>query len=435
MGAEVLQVKKRLHQEMTASSQKDQKLQELQRKFPTLLSELERTESRCNQLAKDKEELQQQLQALRREFQQYKEESALARKQDQKVKSSLEQNNQKVMNEVFTLNTRLTESVLLVSELRSKRERDQELMLREASRKAQLEQTIISLERENKELKNLLQSHNTANHPGNRYSEDSQRQHFQQEIDYLRSQILQQQERHQREISELQTATRNFINSPGATTPVIPNSPKIETAEERLAKQLDEERRKITELEEQLRRQSFEQQEREKSPEESPVKVTEEPESSSSGNFVHESADDHSEVSARSQTGESEKEEPVAKSSNSIMTVTPLRKHLYKPTKNDTTDQMVGKVIRSRMADGLELLPPNFSRIMAGLYQFGTRKIYISLQNNQPVVRVGGGYMMFPAFVKKYGRSECIKVQKHPEYAKLDGGQPISPSDNSILFS
>ena len=63
------------------------------------------------------------------------------------------------MNEVFTLNTRLTESVLLVSELRSKRERDQELMLREASRKAQLEQNLVSLERENKELKSLLQSH------------------------------------------------------------------------------------------------------------------------------------------------------------------------------------------------------------------------------------------------------------------------------------
>jgi len=82
--------------------------------------------------------------------------------------------------------------------------------------------------------------------------------------------------------------------------------------------------------------------------------------------------------------------------------------------KNDSTDQVLGKVICSKLADGLELLPPNFHRIMAGVYQFGTRKIHISLQNNQPVVRVGGGYMIFPSFVKKYGRSECIKVQKHP---------------------
>lgn len=71
-------------------------------------------------------------------------------------------------------------------------------------------------------------------------------------------------------------------------------------------------------------------------------------------------------------------------------------------------------MIRSRLADGLELLPLNFHRITAGVYQFGTRKIHISLKNNQPVVRVGGGYMIFPAFVKKYGRSECMKVQNHP---------------------
>lgn len=35
-------------------------------------------------------------------------------------------------------------------------------MLREASRKAQLEQNIITLERENKELKGLLQTHTTT---------------------------------------------------------------------------------------------------------------------------------------------------------------------------------------------------------------------------------------------------------------------------------
>ena len=78
---------------------------------------------------------------------------------------------------------------------------------------------------------------------------------------------------------------------------------------------------------------------------------------------------------------------------------------------------VMAKTIRSKLVDGLELLPPNFHRITAGVYQFGTRKIHISLQNNQPVVRVGGGYMIFPAFVKKYGRSECIKIRKLPSYA------------------
>src|SRR3990167_4127795 len=74
------------------------------------------------------------------------------------MKNSLEQNNQKLLNEIFTLNQRLTESILLVSELRSKRERDQELLLQESSRKSQLEQSFIVLERENAELKNIIHS-------------------------------------------------------------------------------------------------------------------------------------------------------------------------------------------------------------------------------------------------------------------------------------
>ena len=87
--------------------------------------------------------------------------------------------------------------------------------------------------------------------------------------------------------------------------------------------------------------------------------------------------------------------------------------------KNDSTDISLGKIIRSKLADGLELLPPNFKRITHGQYRFGTRKIYISLQNNQPVVRVGGGYMIFTSFVKKYGRSECIKTNRAGLYIHL----------------
>ena len=135
------------------------------------------------------------VQSLRRELQQEKEEAHNTRKAEQKVKASLEQSNQKILNEVFTLNTRLTESVLLVSELRSKRERDQEVMLREASRLAQLEQTVVALERENKDLKALLQSHTAMQQQGQHYSEE--RRHFQQEIDLMRTQMHLLQERSQ----------------------------------------------------------------------------------------------------------------------------------------------------------------------------------------------------------------------------------------------
>lgn len=97
-----------------------------------------------------------------------------------------------------------------------------------------------------------------------------------------------------------------------------------------------------------------------------------------------------------------------------------LSSHLLRPKtnhdveKDDTIDHLLAKMIKLQLADGLEFLPPNFSRITSGVYQFGTKKIHISVQQEQPVVRVGGGYMIFNRFVKKYGRIECLKISKQP---------------------
>ena len=246
---------------------------------------------------------------MRREFQQYKEDCHSSRLQDQKVKASLEENNQKILNEVFTLNTRLTESVLLVSELRSKRERDQELMLREATRKAQLEQSIVSLERENKELKSLLQSHSTAQQQGSLYQDE--RRMFQQQIETLREKMQELQDKHEREVSELKNhASLNDKKSSEA----VPHSPIVvqETNEERLVRELEEERKKLQELQGKIRRESMEPQKPEvKSPIPVPEIKDEEPEQ------VDEEEDNEEE-------DEEENEEKIVSSDA-------LQKRLYKP--------------------------------------------------------------------------------------------------------
>lgn len=87
------------------------------------------------------------------------------------------------------------------------------------------------------------------------------------------------------------------------------------------------------------------------------------------------------------------------------------KESLYAPVKDDETDLMVAEVIRTRLTDGLELLPPNFRRISRGKYLFGSKKITIITRNGQPVVRVGGGFMNFKDFVRQRGRQECAKIE------------------------
>ena len=62
-----------------------------------------------------------------------------------------------------------------------------------------------------------------------------------------------------------------------------------------------------------------------------------------------------------------------------------LRPIIYTPVKGDEIDSLLANTISYNLADGLELLPPNFKRLTFGIYQFGTKKIHISVQNGQPV--------------------------------------------------
>jgi hypothetical protein len=37
-----------------------------------------------------------------------------------------------------------------------------------------------------------------------------------------------------------------------------------------------------------------------------------------------------------------------------------------------------------------------------GVYTFGSKKIYVKIENNHLCIRVGGGYLMIDEFLKKY---------------------------------
>ncbi|KAF2074016.1 hypothetical protein CYY_004667 [Polysphondylium violaceum] len=104
----------------------------------------------------------------------------------------------------------------------------------------------------------------------------------------------------------------------------------------------------------------------------------------------------------------------------------------YKAQEDDQLDMMVESVINmfqqkdqqdSAAASAQDqyydtpiqwVIPPNFQRIDHGSYLFGTKKISTSILAGGLVVRVGGGFMKFEDFVKKYGKIETIKIIKLP---------------------
>lgn len=60
--------------------------------------------------------------------------------------------------------------------------------------------------------------------------------------------------------------------------------------------------------------------------------------------------------------------------------------------------------------DQLKIL---FLRESEGVYQFGSRRVYIKIEKgNKVVVRVGGGFMEIKDFIKQFTDSEIQKIVK-----------------------
>lgn len=77
-----------------------------------------------------------------------------------------------------------------------------------------------------------------------------------------------------------------------------------------------------------------------------------------------------------------------------------------------------------------------FVRINPGVYQFGSKKICISVEQGKIIIRVGGGYMIIEEFLEQYTTIELEKSIR--EGIDPMGGanspmrRPNSPSKKSL---
>lgn len=78
----------------------------------------------------------------------------------------------------------------------------------------------------------------------------------------------------------------------------------------------------------------------------------------------------------------------------------------------DKVDEYLGKFINSYVPRNL--LKIQFIREQEGVYRFGSKRVYITIdKSNRVLVRIGGGYIPVQDFVEQYTPSEVEKVHRN----------------------
>jgi esterase/lipase len=80
---------------------------------------------------------------------------------------------------------------------------------------------------------------------------------------------------------------------------------------------------------------------------------------------------------------------------------------IYQPVKDDFTDKKVAEFINNNHSHGKASL--FFVREQEGIYTYGKKRLFIKVENDQVIVRVGGGYEKIDQFIESHCPFEVRK--------------------------
>ena len=82
---------------------------------------------------------------------------------------------------------------------------------------------------------------------------------------------------------------------------------------------------------------------------------------------------------------------------------------VYIPVKGDPTDKKLAEYINNYPERSkLKIM---FMRESEGIYQFGTKKVYVRVDHDKINIRVGGGYLSIDEFLDQYTPTELEKLE------------------------
>jgi hypothetical protein len=83
---------------------------------------------------------------------------------------------------------------------------------------------------------------------------------------------------------------------------------------------------------------------------------------------------------------------------------------VYIPVKNDMTDKRLAEYINNYPERAkLKIM---FMRESEGIYQFGTKRVYVRVDHEKINIRVGGGFLSIDEFLDQYTPAELEKLER-----------------------
>ena len=83
---------------------------------------------------------------------------------------------------------------------------------------------------------------------------------------------------------------------------------------------------------------------------------------------------------------------------------------IYIPIKDDPVDQKVAEYLNN--VTDRQKLKIMFLRESSGVYEFGTRRVEVSVKQGRIFIRIGGGYMNIDEFLEQYTPMELEKIER-----------------------
>ena len=91
---------------------------------------------------------------------------------------------------------------------------------------------------------------------------------------------------------------------------------------------------------------------------------------------------------------------------------------VYIPVKNDNVDRRLAEYINNYPErNKLKIM---FMRESEGVYQFGTKKVYVRMDKDRINIRVGGGFLSIDEFLDQYTPAELEKLERRDPAKRMN---------------
>jgi len=98
----------------------------------------------------------------------------------------------------------------------------------------------------------------------------------------------------------------------------------------------------------------------------------------------------------------------------------------YKPVTDDAVDKCLGAFLNEQSHSLPAVTKQLFVRESSGVYQFGSKRVFVKAENDRIQVRTGGGFISLEEFLDLYTPSEVDKLQRNHPLAKLSSNYALN---------